>query len=119
MLPRILFLGVSYLFFAGLSFYGVPGPDSRQQPVLAFAGLGNIKTNIFVADADGEHIKPLLKNPGMDYNPSFSADGRWIVFTSHRMGSANIYRVHADGSGLERLTDDSAFDDQGVLSSDG
>ncbi len=36
-----------------------------------------------------------------------------------RNGSADIYRVHADGSGLARLTDDGAFDDQGALSPDG
>ena len=56
---------------------------------------------------------------GLDYNPSFSADGKWIVFTSERNGSADIFRVHPDGSGLERLTDDPAFDDQGVVSPDG
>jgi TolB protein len=41
------------------------------------------------------------------------------VFTSTRDGSADIYRAHPDGSGLERLTDDPAFDDQGALSPDG
>ncbi len=34
-------------------------------------------------------------------------------------GLSDIYRIHPDGSGLERLTDDPAFDDQGVLSPDG
>src|SRR5206468_1406993 len=32
---------------------------------------------------------------------------------------ADIYRVHPDGSGLDRLTDDPGFDDQGVVSPDG
>ena len=32
---------------------------------------------------------------------------------------SDIYRIHPDGSDLERLTDDPAFDDQGVLSPDG
>ena len=41
------------------------------------------------------------------------------MFTSERNGSADIYRVHPDGTGLERLTDDPAFDDQGTLSPDG
>src|SRR6266550_1730473 len=42
-----------------------------------------------------------------------------IAFTSHRSGPAKIYRVHPDGSGLERLTDGPAFDDQAALSPDG
>ena len=43
----------------------------------------------------------------MDYDASFSADGNWIIFTSERdsdgSGQADLYRVHPDGTGLERL----------------
>lgn len=78
-----------------------------------------MNTDIFIADADGGNAKPLLSHPGLDYNASFSQDGKWIVFTSERNGSADIYRVHADGSGLEQLTNDPAFDDQASLSTDG
>jgi Tol biopolymer transport system component len=80
---------------------------------IAFASLGPLNTDIFIAAADGSDPKPLLPHRNRDYNASFSADGRWIVFTSTRNGSADIYRVHEDGSGLARLTDDPAFDDQG------
>src|SRR5205823_5605226 len=56
---------------------------------------------------------------GLDYNPAWSADGAWIVFTSERAGSADLYRVKPDGSALERLTDHPAYDDQAALSPDG
>ena len=37
-------------------------------------------------------------------------------FTSERAGSADLYRIHPDGTGLDRLTDDPAYDDQaGIL----
>jgi Tol biopolymer transport system component len=42
-----------------------------------------------------------------------------IVFTSERDGSADLFRVHPDGSGLERLTDHPAYDDQAAFSPDG
>ena len=58
-------------------------------------------------------------SPGFEYSPSYSADGQWIVFTRERNGQADLYRVHPDGSGLEQLTDDPSFDDQGALSPDG
>ncbi len=74
---------------------------------------------LYVADGDGSHERPLLAAPGYDYNPSLSADGQWVVFTSERDGSPDIYRVRMDGSGFERLTDHPAFDDAGVLSPDG
>ncbi len=86
---------------------------------IAFKSFAPNNTDIFIADRDGNHARPLVPDAALDYNASFSTDGRWIVFTSHRSGSADIYRVRPDGSGLERLTDDPAFDDQGVLSPDG
>jgi Tol biopolymer transport system component len=81
--------------------------------------IGPSQSTLFIANADGSDERPLLPNSGFDYNASFSADGKWIIFTSERGGSADIYRAHPDGSGLERLTDDPAYDDQGALSPDG
>jgi Tol biopolymer transport system component len=40
------------------------------------------------------------------------------VFTSERAGSADLYRIHPDSSGLQRLTTDPAYDDQGAFSPD-
>lgn len=53
-----------------------------------------------------------------EYAPTLSADGKWVAFTSEQRGQSHIYRVHADGSGLEQLTSDPAFDDQGALAPD-
>ncbi|MFL6332001.1 MAG: hypothetical protein ACJ754_01500 [Pyrinomonadaceae bacterium] len=86
---------------------------------IAFKSFAPNNTDIFIADRDGNNARPLVPHGALDYNASFTPDGRWVVFTSQRSGSADIYRVHPDGSGLERLTDDPAFDDQGVLSPDG
>ena len=86
---------------------------------LAFANFGPLNDDIFIADANGNHARPLLQNPANDYNASFSKDGKWIVFTSERNGSADIYRVHPDGSVLEQLTNDPSFDDQASFSPDG
>src|SRR5262249_12246944 len=68
---------------------------------------------------DGNNERPLFAASSYDYNASFSADGKWIVFTSERGGSADIYRMHPDGSGLEQLTTGPTYDDQGALSPDG
>ena len=54
----------------------------------------------------------------IDYNASFSPDGRWVVFTSERSGSADIFRARVDGTAVKRLTDSPAFDDQAALSPD-
>jgi hypothetical protein len=39
-------------------------------------------------------------------SPSFSPDGEWITFSGLADGSSNLYRVRADGTGFEQLTDD-------------
>ena len=74
---------------------------------------------LLIADADGTNARKLVAGSERDYNASFSVDGEWVVFTSERHGSADIFRVRTDGRGLERLTEDAAYDDQAALSPDG
>src|SRR5690348_5674558 len=77
--------------------------------------IGPSGGELFMANGDGSGERKLNSGGKMDYDAMFSADGKWIVFTSERNGAANIYRMHADGSGVERLTDDDGFDDQASL----
>jgi TolB protein len=74
---------------------------------------------IMIADADGKNERILAPHGEIEYSPSYSSDGKWVVYTQERSGLSDIYRIHPDGSGLERLTNDPAFDDQGALSPDG
>lgn len=52
----------------------------------------------------------IINAPGNNDSPAFSPDGRWIYFVSDRDGNREIYRMHADGTGEERLTNDPAED---------
>jgi Tol biopolymer transport system component len=94
---------------------------SATKKVMLIDRFGPATSVMYIADADGSNRRPLLAKPAFEYDGSFSADGKWIVFTSERTGEgqADIYRVHPDGTGLERLTNDPAMDDQGALSPDG
>ena len=96
-----------------------PRAEPRPGYSIAFASFAPVNTDIFIADADGSHARPIVQNAALDYDASFSPDGHWIVFTSTRNGSADIYRMRRDGTDLQQLTDDRAFDDQAVLSPDG
>jgi TolB protein len=112
-----LFAVVCVAASVGISVRGQIGTDVPY--TVAYASLGPIDSTIFIANADGSHERALVPLSVLDANPSFSPDGRWVLFTSRREGSADIYRVHPDGTGLERLTDHPAFDDQAVMSPDG
>jgi Tol biopolymer transport system component len=115
-----LALGVAPLSAPTALAQRVPAPPG-QKNVMLFDRFGPATSVMYVANADGSNKHPLFATSGFDYDGSFSADGKWIVFTSEREGEgqADIYRVHPDGSGLERLTNDPAMDDQAALSPDG
>ncbi|GAC1658761.1 MAG: hypothetical protein NVS4B3_26390 [Gemmatimonadaceae bacterium] len=115
-------LGIVLLGTVGLVTTAAPRafpPPPSPAYTVAFSSMAPNDVDVFIADSDGSHARPLARSSAADYNASFSADGRWVIFTSHRSGQADLYRVHPDGSGLERLTDDPAFDDQGVMAPDG
>jgi len=80
--------------------------------------LGPSQSSLFVSNADGNGEQKVTEG-SLDYDPVWSPDGQWIVFTSERDGSADLYRMRPDGSGVEPLTDDPAYDDQAAFSPDG
>jgi len=90
-----------------------------QKIVFARVFPNDGQIGLFVAARDGSGERPLLATRDMDYDPVWSPDGQSIVFTSDREGSADLFRVRPDGTGLERLTDSPAYDDQAALSPDG
>src|SRR5271169_4472780 len=74
--------------------------------------------SLFVAASDGSAEHPLLASADTDYDPAWAPDGGSIVFTSERDGSADLFRVNPDGSGLTQLTAEPAYDDQAAFSPD-
>jgi TolB protein len=114
LLAALLVSAIGQRGVAGPSF-GVAAPAER----IIWQPNGRRSFGLYLSDQNGKNEHPFLPDLRPNYNPAFSLDGRWIVFTSERFGSADIFRAHPDGSGLERLTDSPAFDDQGALSPDG
>lgn len=88
--------------------------QKRLAAVRVFGNPG--QAGLFVADADGSNERPLLGTAATDYDAAWAPDGSSIVFTSERDGSADLYRVKPDGSSLERMTNDPAYDDQAAFS---
>jgi Periplasmic component of the Tol biopolymer transport system len=90
-------------------------PSQRAEIVFARVWPNAGQIGLFVADADGSNEHPLLGLGQIDYDPVWAPDGGSIVFTSDREGSADLFRVRPDGTGLERLTDSPAYDDQAAF----
>jgi Tol biopolymer transport system component len=92
--------------------------SAAQNGDLLLNRVGPVTSELYLSNADGTGEHKLLATGGFDYHASFSKDGQWIVFTSERdgLGQSNLYRVKADGSALQRLTDHIAIDDAAVFS---
>ena len=96
----------------------VADANAATQGTLLLNRVGPVTSELYVANADGSNEHKLLATPGFDYHAAFSADGQWIVFTSERdgLGQSELYRVKADGTGLQRLTHHVAIDDAAQFS---
>jgi eukaryotic-like serine/threonine-protein kinase len=94
-----------------LNFAGIPSPDGQQILFNKELIQGEWSSNeIFIANTDGSHPHRLTHNKIPDVNPSWSHDGKKIVFTTlpdDDWTKGVICSINADGSGLARLTDQS------------
>ncbi len=75
--------------------------------------------DIWVANADGSGPRRLTVHPARDLEPRFSPDGRWIAFTSNRMGNADVFVVPTAGGEPRQLTFFTGNDDVQYWTPDG
>jgi TolB protein len=71
--------------------------------MLAFCGRHEGKNQIFTVRPDGSGLQVLTEH-GNNEDPSFSPDGRYIVFTSDRDGGKGIYIMRANGESQKSIT---------------
>lgn len=74
---------------------------------------------IYLMNADGTHQERLTNSSGADLNPSFSPDGRKVVFESDRDGDKEIYVIDILNKKTIKLTDNSIDDFDPAWSPDG
>ena len=80
---------------------------------------GNPDADIYLYTVATGETKPVVVSPAFDADPSFSPDGKTIVFVSDRDGNTDIYRQDIDGSNIRRLTNHPAHDEFPTFSPDG
>jgi len=95
-------------------FYFLHGA-SPDGSTLAYIGLrvnedGTVVTNVWTIPTAGGQDVQLTNDAFPDDGSEYSPDGEWIYFNSERAssaaGHAQLFRMRADGSGIEQLTDD-------------
>jgi Tol biopolymer transport system component len=105
---------------AGAAF---PGDNGR----IVFQSNRDGHPEIYSMSPDGTNEVRLTNNPQGNRQPSYSPDGRKIVFVSHRNvnprnpgeGVSEIYVMNPDGSDQTRLTNNTFIDSEPAFSADG
>ena len=103
-----------------------PGYDPRWSPTgdkLAFSSapsiellgmmglpiiLGKQTGDVFLYDTSDEHRSNLTTGMGANFDAAWSPDGKQLAFVSTRDGGDGIWVMNADGSHLQRITNDGA-----------
>ncbi len=81
------------------------------------------RMELFVMNADGSDQRQVTQLGGANFGPSWTPDGRRIVFSSNhqnpRSRNFDLFVVNLDGTGLEQITRNPEFDGFPMFSHDG
>jgi TolB protein len=85
-----------------------------------------VRLDLWIMDKDGGNQRQVTDLGGTSFCPYMSPDGKWIIFTTDFADTAakgmpnfDLYRIHPDGTGLERVTASPMFDGFPMWSYDG
>lgn len=121
-MTRTLIHAVLLSFLPALPCAGQRGTDGADGPPerVVYSSYRPAGWDIYLYEAPGSEAVRLTDHPALDYSPTFSADGRWVVFTSERDGNPSLYVVDREHEAPPRLLVRSdAMQDQAALSPDG
>jgi TolB protein len=102
-------------------------PDSAgladYRSLLAQRMVRPSRMELWVMNADGSDQRKITDLGGANFGPSWTPDGRRIVFSSNyknpRSRNFELYLINLDGSGLEQITSHDEFDGFPMFSPDG
>ena len=87
---------IKTLITGGVNTYPAFSPDGKH---IAFRRmLGEMNSEVFVADIDGTNAKNISSHPAFDGWPAWSPDGKRIAFASNRNSSYQIFTMNPDGT---------------------
>ena len=82
----------------GTNTYPSYSPDGKR--IVFRRMLGEMNSEVFVADADGTNVRNLTNHPAFDGWPAWSPDGKRIAFSSNRRANYQIHVMNADGTNV-------------------
>ena len=99
--------------------YGMQDAEPARETIV-YSSIQPSNWDLYLFERSGSRPRRLTKHPGLDYNGAFSPDGRWVVFTSERSGSPDLYVLDLHGDAAARpLIESPAMEDAAAFSPDG
>ena len=102
---------------------GSVGAAQEAEPAretIVYSSIQPANWDQYLFDEPGSEPRRLTTDPGLDYNAVVSPDGRWVVFTSERTGSPDLYALDLEVDGPPRpLVTGPALEDAADFSPDG
>ncbi|MEE4248364.1 MAG: hypothetical protein V2I33_23515, partial [Kangiellaceae bacterium] len=114
---RILYFLCAFALFGNLSaqtplMKPAISPDGNS---IAFSYQGDI----WVSAVSGQNTTRLSLHEAYESNPIWTADGKFLVFSSNRFGNNDLYKISVNGGIPKRLTYHSASDTPYSVTPDG
>ncbi|MCZ6762471.1 MAG: Tol-Pal system beta propeller repeat protein TolB [Gammaproteobacteria bacterium] len=92
-------------------------PDGRKLALTLSRDTGNL--DIYVLNLANQVLTRITRNPAIDTEATWSADGSRIFFTSDRSGGPQIYRTDVDGGNKRRVTYEGSYNGRSRLTPNG
>ncbi|MCX5858325.1 MAG: hypothetical protein NT056_00270 [Proteobacteria bacterium] len=77
-------------------------PDGQILVFSAADSSGNL--DLYLLDLSSRNLERLTSDPGDDISPTWSPDGKEIIFSSSRNGKYNLYAYSPSGKNLRQVT---------------
>lgn len=106
----------------GADFPAAVAPDGRTLLVVSSLrgpNAGDQQERMSLLPLDGGRARPLGWMSARARSPSWSPDGRWVVFESDRASFRDLFRAAAGGGDPQRLTDNAEGNFDPAVSPDG
>lgn len=106
------------LFLALMPFIAVNAVAAEYPERISFSSFRPSGWDIYLIDADSEP-EALTSHPALDYGAAWSPDGRYVVFTSERDGSPDLFVLDMKTRYTpQKLIESPAMEDQAVFMPD-
>jgi Tol biopolymer transport system component len=112
-------LGLLVIVVATARVQGTQEAEPARETIV-YSSIQPSNWDLYLFERPGSAPRRLTTDPGLDYNGVISPDGRWVVFTSERSGSPDLYVLDLQGQAAARpLVASPAMEDAAAISPDG